>query len=179
MDIKTIIILVIILALIVYFSGILDCKERFAKVDASKCTGAFLSEKTNDIIINAFKENEANGPNRKFLAKCQGYRGSGVQVNDTLTCFGPSKYTKYADGTCDSHVNFQKYLCSDDMINPARNTETGKFDNNNDSQRLKCQKADGNWVPAGKGKRRCKNYLKKYLDTEKINNKIYSVCRTS
>lgn len=81
-------------------------------------------------------------------------------------------YKKYDNGTCNSNANFQKYICTD-IDNPERVRETGKFNNNDDKQRHKCQKADGNWVAAGTGKRRCKNYLKKYVDIDKENNRSF------
>ena len=179
MNWKTIIILIVVLAIIVHFSGILDCKERFIKVDSSKCTPASLNTKIFT-TITAFGEKKPDQAdyNQKFVDLCKSSKGTPGQVNDLLTCKDAIGYIRSADGTCNYTMGLRKYLCSDSQENPARGAQTDKFNNNNDSQRIKCQKADGNWVAAGTGKRRCKNYLKKYLDTEKINNKTYSVCRT-
>lgn len=75
MNWKTILILLIILALIVHFTGILDCKERFIKVDNSKCVDT--ETKMNTVSINNFDDYHLN---KKFINFC-------MKNNGTIFCY--------------------------------------------------------------------------------------------
>ncbi len=95
-------ILVLVLVLFVYLTGMIQKKEGFiVEVDASKCNASYIPKRNVD--INTLKSTPA-----QMRAACTTFDGNFSRVNNVYQCHQLKQYVKNSSGKCVSSDDFEQ-----------------------------------------------------------------------